>query len=229
MSMFSPLDAAECLDFPYIRHGFFGPTLAPAFPPDVTAIRLKQIHSAKAVFADKQTPDKSIQADGMVTTDSNLALCIYTADCVPVLLADPKAKVIGACHAGWRGAVSGVIESTLALMYQKGAQASRIHAAIGPAIQQSSYQVDSPVYKAAQTAYSQSRAFFTPDAQSADHWLFDVPGLVQFRLKTAGVSLIWKSRIDTYQNPHYASFRRATHQQKSTDPRQISTIWLKGD
>lgn len=186
---------------------------------------VKQIHSARALgvmrpFADGDLPE----ADAMVTDQTGCALAIVTADCAPVLLADKAAGVIGAAHAGWRGAQSGVIANTVAQMECLGAHASAITAAIGPCIAQDSYEVGADMRD--HFEMSDHRFFKSTGAQK---WHFDLVGFVASRLQQAGVSSVDCLRIDTYASEgRFHSYRRATHQSRPTKGRQISLIALEG-
>lgn len=188
---------------------------------DFPLVSVNQVHSAHAIvvtapFADKDRP----QADAMVTDRPGLALAIRTADCAPVLLADEAAGVIGAAHAGWRGALGGVLENTIAAMEKLGAQAERIAAAIGPAIARESYEVDE--HLRSQFAEGDARFFA---AGRPGHYQFDLPGYVAWRLSVAGIGMVDSLSIDTYaDDARFHSFRRATHRGEPTYGRQYSLI-----
>jgi YfiH family protein len=159
-----------------------------------------------------------------VTDRPGLLLGIVTADCAPVLLADAAAGVIGAAHAGWRGAHGGVMENTVRAMEQLGADRARVAAAIGPAIARDSYEVD-----------ERFRASFEPEdaplftAGRPGHWQFDLAGYVARRLRTAGLGTVETLALDTYAEPaRFFSYRRATHLAEPTYGRQFSLIGLPG-
>ena len=184
-------------------------------------VRVTQVHSAHAVVAEAAW-DIPPEADAIVTATGGLALAIVTADCAPVLLADNAAGVVAAAHAGWRGAVEGVLENTVDAMCRLGAQPASISAAIGPTIAQSSYEVDSQFWTRLAEA---DHRFLAPGC--AGHWQFDLPGYVAERLRTAGVGWIDDLSEDTYAQPdRFYSFRRATHRGEDTGGRQISMIAL---
>ncbi|APE27602.1 peptidoglycan editing factor PgeF [Aurantiacibacter gangjinensis] len=184
---------------------------------------LKQVHSPDVVrvtqaFDHGERPE----ADAMVTDKRGIALCIVTADCAPVLLADEIAGVIGAAHAGWRGAQGGVIANAVAAMEELGADRRRITAAIGPCIAQESYEVGEDM-----------RAEFTPQdhtffkSGASGKWQFDLEGFVASRLKLAGIATVDPLRLDTYANAdRFHSYRRATHQNGDKTARQLSLIAL---
>src|SRR5690606_39051896 len=168
--------------------------------------------------------DERPRADALVTDRADLLLGVVTADCAPVLLADRDAGVVGAAHAGWRGAHAGVLEKTVAAMERLGARASRIGAAIGPAIAQPSYEVDARFRENFGPA---DEAFFTPGR--ADRWQFDLEGYVAGRLRAAGVGTIEPLGLDTYADEvRFFSYRRASHRSEATYGRQISLIALPG-
>jgi len=156
-----------------------------------------------------------------------IALGILTADCAPVLLADHDAKVIGAAHAGWKGAAGGVIASVVKAMEALGASAARIRAAIGPAISQPNYEVG-PEFR---TRFMEMglgfTRFFEPGAR-ADHWQFDLEGFVADRLAAAGVRDVERLSVCTYARPDdFFSFRRTTHRREPDYGRDISAIMLR--
>lgn len=166
---------------------------------------LNQEVSADVVYVGEPTQDE-IFADGAVTDKKNVILCIRTADCAPVLLADYQNGIIGASHAGWRGAYKGVIENTVKLMLEKGAQAENIVAAVGPCIAQKSYEIDKTFYD----TIGQDKYFI---AGREGHWYFDLEAYCVDKLKACGIKNIVASGIDTYdENNGFYSFRRFSHQ-----------------
>jgi len=190
-------------------------------------VTVYQKHSNTAVVATKpwdkgKTPD----ADAVVTATPGLAIGILTADCTPVLLCDPEARVIGAAHAGWRGALSGIVEATVEAMTGLGAEPKRIHAAIGPAISQGAYEVGED-YKAQFLAEEPgSEAFFATDEGSGEPH-FDLPGYVAERLARAGVGEILDLGLCTYYDEtRLFSYRRSQHHGEHDYGRQISAIVL---
>lgn len=191
--------------------------------PGAALVTVYQIHSGDAVTVTAPFPqDARPQADAMVTDRPGLLLGIVTADCAPVLFADEEAGVIGAAHAGWRGAHGGVLEAAIAEMERLGARRGRILAAIGPAIAQSSYEVDDGFRDSFAEA---DQAFFAPGR--AGHWQFDLEGYAASRLQRAGVAHVDRLALDTYSDERrFFSFRRATHRGEPTYGRQFSLIGL---
>jgi len=184
-------------------------------------VRVTQVHSAHAVIADSAW-DTPPEADAIVTATGGLALAIVTADCAPVLLSDNVAGVVAAAHAGWRGALEGVLENTVDTMCKLGAHPTSISAAIGPTIAQSSYEVDDQF----RTRFAEADHRFFASGR-AGHWQFDLPGYVAERLRAAGVGRIDDQSEDTYtQTDRFYSFRRATHLGEDTGGRQISMVAL---
>jgi YfiH family protein len=160
----------------------------------------------------------------MVTDRPGLLLGVVTADCAPVLLADREAGVVGAAHAGWRGAHGGVLESTVAAMERLGARRERIAAAVGPAIAQPSYEVDERFRE--NFAIDDERFFV---AGREGRWQFDLEGYVVARLRAAGIAAAEPLGLDTYADEdRFFSFRRATHRGEPTYGRQFSLIGLPG-
>lgn len=185
-----------------------------------------QIHSADVVTVTAPLPlDQRPQADAMVTDQPGLLLGILTADCVPVLFHDPKAKVIGAAHAGWKGALAGVTDQTLMAMEALGAERTDIVCAIGPCIAQPSYEVDTGFRaRFLQTDPANDRFFATG---KPDHFQFDIESYVAARLDAAGVCAIEKLGLDTYAlEDRYFSYRRSCHRGEPGYGRQISLIGL---
>lgn len=200
-----------------------------------------QVHSADAIKVDTPSPNNSdrfllMRADGMVTTTPGIGLAILTADCLPLLLADHGIGVIGACHAGWRGAAAGIVSETIDKMRRAGAR--DIHALIGPAIRQHSYQVDANMRdevmaldQGAAAEKAQIAATFETDPDAPGKYRFDLPALVQVQLARAGIQQISDCGEDTYaatlpESPRFFSHRRATHASDPDSGRQISIIAL---
>ena len=186
-----------------------------------------QIHSPEVVTVDRpwQRADRP-RADAMVTRTPGVALGILTADCAPVLFADAEAHVIGAAHAGWRGAVSGVLDQTVAAMIKLGAAPRRIAAAIGPSIARPSYEVG-PEFPAPFLAEDASNAAFFLPAARAGHFLFDLPGYVARRLARLGVARVARTGGDTAAEPErFFSYRRACLRKERDYGREISAIAL---
>ena len=191
--------------------------------PGARLVTVYQVHSPDVVEAREPWPfDARPRADAIVTDRADLVLGIVTADCAPVLLADRDAGVIGAAHAGWRGAHGGVLENTVAAMVRLGARKDRIAAAIGPAIAQPSYEVDARFRENFEPSHD---ALFA--AGRDGHWQFDLPGYVAFRLRSAGVGMVEPLGLDTYADERrFFSYRRATHRAEPTYGRQFSLIGL---
>lgn len=186
-------------------------------------VKLRQVHSADVIAINEPWQESEAPAaDALVTKQRGLPLAIVTADCAPVLLADIDAGIIGAAHAGWRGAVGGVLENTVIAMEALGARRSAIVAAIGPCIAQANYEVDAPF----RDQFDNDAArFFAPGKEG--HWHFDLPGFVADRLTVAGIDHVDDLACDTYAHPDlFHSYRRATHLQEPTEGRQISCIAL---
>ena len=199
------------------------------FQPD-QMFGLRQTHSARVVTIDS-TSDVSINAradaDALITNNSGYALAILTADCVPVLFAAPEMGVIGAAHAGWRGAVDGVLEATITMMAKQGIKPDQIEAVIGPAIQQANYQVGDDLRHAVLAAHDDAEVFFDPDQDMDGKYRFDLPGFVQSRLRKVGLDKVTDLGIDTYgESSGLFSHRHATHAALPDSGRQISVIGL---
>lgn len=192
-------------------------------------LSLYQIHSAKVVVAEAPWDLASRpQADAMVTRTPELAIGIGTADCGPVLLADPQARVIGAAHAGWRGALTGVIEATVDAMQQLGAERSRIAAVVGPTISQRNYEVGPDLMARFRDADRDSEHYFKP-ANRPGHALFDLPGYIGARLSRAGIRQVEDLGLCTYADPaQFFSYRRSTHRAEPDYGRHINAIALSG-
>jgi YfiH family protein len=194
-----------------------------AFTDDVQTIY--QVHSATAHVVDSLVPRETLpQADALVTRTRGLAIGILTADCAPVLFADAEAGVVGAAHAGWRGALSGVLEATVAAMEGLGADRTRIFAALGPAIGPQSYEVGPEFVASFEAADAANARFFaTPKGRKTPH--FDLPSYVMARLGQLGLKHTEQHSPCTYENESmFFSFRRATHRKEPDYGRQISAI-----
>ncbi|MBX9881445.1 MAG: peptidoglycan editing factor PgeF [Sphingomonas sp.] len=197
-----------------------------AVAPGATLVTVYQIHSAEVVTVVAPIDfDERPRADAMVTATPGLVLGILTADCAPVLLADAQAGVVGAAHAGWKGAFAGVCEATVEAMVALGADRARIAAAIGPCIARASYEVDDAFFARFAEADPATERFFSPGR--AGHHQFDLEGYVASRLAAAGVTRIEALGLDTYADEdRFFSYRRATHARESSYGRQISLIGL---
>ncbi len=192
----------------------------------LTLTTLHQVHSPNVVTADAAWPDDARpEADGVVTNKRGLALGILTADCAPVLFADLEAGVIGAAHAGWKGAFTGVLANTVSAMEALGADRKRIAAAIGPCIARKSYEVDDAFRRRFTEADPENDSFFTPGREG--HHQFDLEGFVARRLAETGIATVEMLGEDTYsQSARYFSYRRTTHASEPDYGRQISLIAL---
>jgi len=186
-----------------------------------------QIHSADVVVAETPwTHAARPRADAIVTRVPGLAIGVSTADCGPVLLADREARVIGAAHAGWRGALAGVTDATIAAMERLGARRARMVAALGPMISQPNYEVGAELVERFGAADPANARFFRPAARPG-HALFDLPGYVAARLAAAGVAQVEDLAACTYADPgRFYSFRRTTHRGEPDYGRHINAIAL---
>ncbi len=194
--------------------------------PSEALVTVHQVHSADVVTVEGPWSGEPPCADGMVTTTPGVALGILTADCAPVLLADAEARVIGALHAGWRGALAGVIEATVAAMTAKGAKPSRIVAAVGPCIHLRSYEVGPDMVTPLLDDDPGNRAFLIP-SRDDDHFMFDLAAYVMSRLERAGLREMVSTPCDTYaETERFFSYRRACHLGEPDYGRQLSAILL---
>lgn len=184
-----------------------------------------QVHGRTCITTDRAWPmDERPQADALVTATPGLVLGILTADCVPVLFADAGAGVVGAAHAGWKGALAGVTDATIEAMEALGARRESIVAAIGPCIARVSYEVDAPLRDAVCGDDPANERFFA-DGRRAERWQFDLEAYVAHRLAAAGVTRVDMLGLDTYaRDTDFFSFRRATHRGEPSYGRQISMI-----
>jgi YfiH family protein len=184
-----------------------------------------QVHSGDCVYVAEPWPhEHRPKADAMVTDRPGLLLGILTADCAPVLLADSEAGVVGAAHAGWRGALAGVTDSTVKAMEKLGAERARIVAAIGPCIAQPSYEVDEAFEQRFLEADAANERFF---AKGTGKPHFDLEGYVASRLATAGIRRVELLGLDTYADSgRFFSFRRSTHNGEPDYGRQIALIGI---
>lgn len=200
---------------------------AEAVSPGARLVTVYQVHSPDCVAVGAQPWPETDRphADALVTDRPGLLLGILTADCAPVLLADREAGVVGAAHAGWKGAIGGVTDSTIAAMEKLGAKASRIAAAVGPCIAQASYEVDAAFRDRFCMAEPENARFFAEGREG--HCQFDLESYVAARLDAAGVAAVQRLGLDTYAAPQrFFSFRRATHRGEAAYGRQISLIGL---
>lgn len=188
---------------------------------------LYQIHSATPRLLQQPWDNEAMpQGDAIVTAEKNIAISILTADCAPVLLADPDHAIIGAVHAGWQGALGGIIENTIRMMCDRGAQRRSIRAAIGPCIAQKNYEVGAEFRdNFIRQNPNYSRFFKTSPPQGKYH--FDLKGFAAHRLEEAGIEHMDILPRDTYaDHGHFFSYRRACHEKEADYGRQISMIML---
>ncbi len=195
--------------------------------PAGTLLTAYQVHSPDVLVVEKEWRDSQRpKADALVTTRPGLAIAISTADCVPVLFADPQARVIGAAHAGWRGAIGGVLQATLKQMCALGAKAERISAAIGPCIGAASYEVG-PEFPAPFLAQDPANARFFRPAARAGHHMFDLESYVAAQLAALKLAEIDLAHRDTCAEAEtFFSFRRATLNKEPDYGRHVSVIGL---
>jgi YfiH family protein len=186
-----------------------------------------QIHSPEVVIAQAPwTVAGRPKADAIVTAVPGLAIGVGTADCCPILFADPDARVVGAAHAGWRGALTGVAEATIEAMESRGAARERIVVAIGPTIRQANYEVGPEFVTRFRAADDANARFFMP-ADKPGHALFDLGGYVAARLKRAGIRTIDDNNACTYAAPErFFSYRRSVHRGEPDYGRHVNAIAL---
>lgn len=191
-------------------------------------LTVHQYHSPEVVHVTEPwTLENLPKADGMVTTERGIALGVLAADCAPVLFADLDAGVVGACHSGWKGALGGVIDSTVSLMVDLGARHDRIAAAVGPCIGQKSYEVGAEFRSSFMESGIGNSRFFK-DGKAEGKFLFDLAGYARYRLEEAGVQSIEVLGLDTYSEPgRFFSYRRTTHLKQPDYGRQLSAIVLE--
>jgi polyphenol oxidase len=189
-----------------------------------------QIHSPQVIVATQPWPaGRRPRADGMVTRTRGLAIGVTTADCGPVLFAEPQAGVIGAAHAGWRGALGGVIEATIAAMHGLGAARDQIRAALGPMIRQRHYEVGADLIERFAAEDPAAKPFFAP-AVRPGHAMFDLAGYIAARLRRAGIEHVEDLDACTYGDPElFFSYRRATHRGDADYGRHVNAIALVGE
>ncbi|MFE1600294.1 peptidoglycan editing factor PgeF [Methylobacterium sp. ID0610] len=185
-----------------------------------------QIHSAECVIVEAPFAERP-KADAMATRVPGLALGILTADCGPILFADPEARVVGAAHAGWKGALTGIVESTLDAMERLGAARGRVTAVLGPTIGAEAYEVGPEFRERFLDADPDNAALFAPSPGRADHHLFDLPGYITRRLVRAGTGTVADLGLCTYGDPdRFFSYRRTTHRREADYGRLVSAIAL---
>ncbi len=212
-------DQAEVVEINRARAAF-------AMDASPDALRgLHQTHSDRAVVASPVAPDRPPEGDAIVTDHPDIVLAVLTADCAPVLFADRDAGVVGAAHAGWKGALSGILESTLATMETLGADRGRTVAVVGPTIGQSAYEVGPEFFESFVVEDTGNTRFFAQG--TGDRLLFDLPAFVLHRLRDAGIGAAEWLRHCTYSNPElFFSYRRSVHEKQADYGRLLSTIRL---
>lgn len=182
-----------------------------------------QIHSAKVAKIENANLGDKFKVDGMITKTPSVALGVLTADCQPILFADPDSGVVGVAHAGWKGTLEGIIENTVHAMVAMGASYNNIRATIGPAISQINYEVGHEFREEFLNADEDSRPYFKED--SAHHLYFDLTGYGSMRLSRVGIQHIEKIESCTYANSEeYFSYRRSKHQGETATGLMISVI-----
>ena len=193
--------------------------------PAESLTTLYQIHSPTVVTVTEPFRGHVPEADAMVTGVAGITLGILTADCVPVLFADDTAEIIGAAHAGWKGATGGVLENTLDAMEHLGAERDDIRAVIGPCIAQASYEVG-PEFLS-RFSHAEQQQFFIP-SHRAQHAMFDLPAYVAMRLRASGLRHVAQLAMDTCADEeNFFSYRRATQRSEPDYGRHISAIALR--
>jgi hypothetical protein len=192
--------------------------------PGTALVTAYQVHSSTAIAVGGPWPAEPPQADGLATDRPGVALGILTADCAPILFVDPDARVIGAAHAGWRGALNGIAEATVAAMQSLGARTGRIRAAVGPCIGPRSYEVG-PEFPAPFLAHDPiAERYFAPAARERHH-MFDLPGYVSHRLKALGLGAVEALSLDTCTDEaRFFSYRRSTLRKEPDYGRGLSAI-----
>ena len=166
------------------------------------------------------------RADAIVTRTEGIAIGVTAADCGPILLVDPTARVIGAAHAGWKGALTGILESTIEAMEKLGAERGGMVAAIGPMIRQQSYEVGSEFVERFIDAEADNAVFFVPSPREG-HAMFDLAGFIRMRLENAGVLMIDDLGPDTYSDERFFSYRRSVHRKEPDYGRHVHAIALE--
>ena len=189
-------------------------------------LSVHQIHSPDAVVATGPWQGDKPRADALVTRTEGLAIGVTAADCGPILFVDPTARVIGAAHAGWKGALTGVIESTVDAMESLGADRSGMVAAIGPLIRQHSYEVGGEFVERFLDADAGNAAYFIA-SERAGHSMFDLAGYIRMRLENAGVLMIDDIGVDTYSDERFYSYRRSVHRKEPDYGRHVHAIALE--
>lgn len=185
-----------------------------------------QVHGNNVLIVDAPLAERP-KVDGLVTNKRGLALGILTADCGPVLFCDAKAGVVGACHAGWKGALSGVTDQTVEAMESLGASRQNIVAVLGPTISQAAYEVGPEFPKSFLEQSAQHKKYFKPSVKQ-DHYMFDLPAYLVERMKAFNIGEVHDTALCTYSDAQrFFSYRRTTHHHEADYGRLISTIALQ--
>jgi hypothetical protein len=195
--------------------------------PGAVLVTPYQIHSAEVarVLAPWRDADRP-HVDALVSDRPGIAIGIVTADCAPILLADRAAGIVGAAHAGWKGALGGIAEATVAMMVGLGAERSRIAAAVGPCIARASYEVDDGFFRRFAESDPANERFFADGREG--HHRFDLEAYVAHRLAAAGIGRVEALGLDTYaEEDRFFSYRRATHRGEGTYGRQIAIVGVE--
>jgi polyphenol oxidase len=186
-----------------------------------------QVHSPDAAVASAPWDNASRpRADAIVTRAEGLAIGVTAADCGPILFVDPNARVIGAAHAGWKGALTGIVESTVDAMEKLGADRTNTVAAIGPLIRQRSYEVGNEFVERFIQTDAENSLYFLPAARDG-HAMFDLAGFIRGRLENAGVLVVDDIGIDTYSDQRFFSYRRSVHRKEADYGRHVHAIVLE--
>ena len=189
---------------------------------------LNQIHSADALIATDKNITNRPEGDALVTKLQNVAIGIYTADCIPVLFVDQKNSVIAAAHAGWKGAKNGIIENVIDKMISIGAKIDNISVLIGPSIHQKSYEVSADYYENFIAESSNNKQFFI-DSVKKEHYMFDLIGYTKYKISLAGIQNIHHINNDTFSNKElYPSYRRSTLNNTKNNGSLLSVIMISG-
>jgi len=190
-------------------------------------VQTEQVHGKEVfVLKDKKDTSLDVVADAQVSAVEGLSLGILTADCVPVLFADDKNRIIGAAHAGWKGAFDGVIAATVTKMLALGAEKQSLHAVIGPCIRQENYEVGPEFYQQFVEKFAGHHAFFKPASQGK--WFFDLPSFVMQRLNDLQLKSVTDTHLDTFSRPHdFFSYRRSTLNKEKLEGYLLSVISLE--
>lgn len=187
---------------------------------------LKQVHGNKCVYISKDS-EEAFEADAQITREPNVILAIQTADCVPIIFIDEKHKVIGAAHAGWRGALNGIIPNTIKAMYDLGSTVKELMAIVGPSIRQSSYEVGEEFFNNFQKESTTNQIFFQ-ESIKPNRYLFDLPGYVKGKLKATGIQNVLDIMMDTYKDEeNFHSYRRSMLRGEPLNGRILSVVCLR--